>query len=382
MEKRRLTPEEWAKARARWQGCAADGYDWLVSEIAASFGVLMTRQGLRKAALTNAWAKDSTTSASLASSLPAHAGQTLSTTAPQVAEVAQPGGAANGSKEGIRAGGRVASVAGRLKNEDTGLTPRSEEFARQLAVGRCQADAYREAYPKSIRWKPSTVAPKASRLAATGNVRARVQELMATAASANEADVKLVLGRYLAILKADPRDLVEVRVAPCRFCYGTTNRWQFTDGELEDARDRHEEKRQARLDSDQPDIGEFNEKGGGGYTVLKAPNPECPSCGGDGTHRIVLKDSRSYSPGAAALFGGAKQSKDGIEVRTVDRTDALAHVAKHVGFYEADNKVEVDMTVDTTSLDAIYEAAMAKSKLGQDQAKGRMDRLREKGADL
>ena len=52
---------------------------------------------------------------------------------------------------------------------------RHEAFARMLMEGRSQADAYRELFPVSRRWKADSVHEKASKLAA--KVRPRVAEL-------------------------------------------------------------------------------------------------------------------------------------------------------------------------------------------------------------
>ena len=52
---------------------------------------------------------------------------------------------------------------------------RHEAFARMLVEGRSQADAYRELFPTSRRWKANSVHVKASKLAA--KVRPRVTEL-------------------------------------------------------------------------------------------------------------------------------------------------------------------------------------------------------------
>ena len=37
------------------------------------------------------------------------------------------------------------------------LTPKQEKFAQEVASGKSQADAYREAYPKSKKWKDETL---------------------------------------------------------------------------------------------------------------------------------------------------------------------------------------------------------------------------------
>lgn len=53
----------------------------------------------------------------------------------------------------------------------TTLTPPQELFARRVAEGKNQSDAYREAYPKSQKWKLTSVTgmenkPEAARLSA------------------------------------------------------------------------------------------------------------------------------------------------------------------------------------------------------------------------
>ena len=53
--------------------------------------------------------------------------------------------------------------------------PRHERFAQLVAEGRTQADAYRDAFPLSRKWKDSAIHPKASHL--SDKVGTRVREL-------------------------------------------------------------------------------------------------------------------------------------------------------------------------------------------------------------
>ena len=53
----------------------------------------------------------------------------------------------------------------------------AEKFAQLVAIGKTQSAAYREAFPKSKKWKPETVWSAASRLAADSKVSARIDEL-------------------------------------------------------------------------------------------------------------------------------------------------------------------------------------------------------------
>lgn len=79
------------------------------------------------------------------------------------------------------------------------LTPQREAFALGLASGLSQAEAYRAAYPRSLKWKDESVWQKASRLAADAKVRARVEELGQKAAKANEVTVERIV-RELALI--------------------------------------------------------------------------------------------------------------------------------------------------------------------------------------
>lgn len=57
------------------------------------------------------------------------------------------------------------------------LTPQQERFALGVATGKSQAEAYREAYPKSKAWKADTVHQAASRLMTNSKVVAMVSEM-------------------------------------------------------------------------------------------------------------------------------------------------------------------------------------------------------------
>lgn len=61
---------------------------------------------------------------------------------------------------------------------------RRERFAREVASGKTQADAYRAAYPGSVKWKPATLHARASWLASLPDVSARIEALQRAAADA------------------------------------------------------------------------------------------------------------------------------------------------------------------------------------------------------
>ena len=147
-----------------------------------------------------------------------------------------------------------------------------------------------------------------------------------------EAD-KVVLEAWN-IMTADPRELVQVKVGCCRHCYGEGHKYQRTVGEMNRDRERWAEKGNAPSD--------FDVKGGIGFNPLLHPSPTCPECGGDGQSRVVLCDTRSLSPAAISLYAGAKQTKEGIEVKMHDKGAAMEKLFKHLGLYERDNQQKTD----------------------------------------
>lgn len=54
---------------------------------------------------------------------------------------------------------------------------RIEIFAKAIVAGKTQADAYREAYPKSLKWTPDTLHHRAHEMAKNGKVMDRIDEL-------------------------------------------------------------------------------------------------------------------------------------------------------------------------------------------------------------
>lgn len=68
-----------------------------------------------------------------------------------------------------------------MKNEH-GLTQQQELFACAVAEGLTQSDAYKRAYPSSLKWKRDSVHQKAATLAADVRIKARVQALQAKVA--------------------------------------------------------------------------------------------------------------------------------------------------------------------------------------------------------
>lgn len=87
------------------------------------------------------------------------------------------------------------------------LTPQQEKFAMGVASGKTQADAYREAYPRSKDWKDGSVHTKASLLMAEVKVQQRVAELRERITNTGVASAARVLLEASRIALFDPRKL-------------------------------------------------------------------------------------------------------------------------------------------------------------------------------
>lgn len=59
------------------------------------------------------------------------------------------------------------------------LTPKREKFVQNLISGMSQREAYRNAFPSSVKWKDATVDSKASDLFNTDEILERYNELQA-----------------------------------------------------------------------------------------------------------------------------------------------------------------------------------------------------------
>ena len=234
--------------------------------------------------------------------------------------------AASASKTKARAGKASEPVAPTHASE---LEPRQERFVQEYLIDlNATQAAIRAGYSeKSARQMGTENLSKPSIQAAISKAQAERAER--TGIAADKA-----LREAWSIATADARELVQVKVGCCRNCYGEGHKYQRTVGEMNRDREQWAEKGNAPSD--------FDVKGGIGFNPLLHPSPTCPECGGDGQSRVVLCDTRSLSPAAISLYAGAKQTKEGIEVKMHDKGAALEKVFKHLGLYEKDNEQKTD----------------------------------------
>lgn len=166
------------------------------------------------------------------------------------------------------------------------------------------------------------------------NVQAAIAEARTKQQQRTEITADRVLREAWNQVTADARELSELIVVCCRNCWGKGHLRQRTQIERDYAYQLWIE------EGEDPD--EFPEDGGVGFEPNREPHPECPECGGHGYPRVVLKDTRKLSPGAASLYAGVKQTKFGIELMTHSKDAAMEKLFKHLGLYEKDNQQRID----------------------------------------
>lgn len=126
----------------------------------------------------------------------------------------------------------------------------------------------------------------------------RLHEERLRMAAKHEMTRDQLLAEFLAIVRADPNELVQMRHVACSDCWPGAEK-------------------------------------GGRWTE---PDPECEECAGEGEAIPWIADTRNLSPTARALFAGVKVTANGVQILLHDKLAALAHIGRILGAFEADNR--------------------------------------------
>ena len=224
---------------------------------------------------------------------------------------------------------KAIKIDGDADNADKGLNPKQSRFVDEYMVDmNATQAAIRAGYSADTAGSIGHELLKKPEIQAAISIARKAQQER-TGITADRVLTEIALVAF-----ADARELVEVRKGCCRHCWGEGFKRQRTVGEMNAAVE------QWRKDGKSP--ADFDQEGGIGYNPHRAPHPDCPDCVGEGYARTVIKDTRSLTPAAVALYAGAKETKYGIEVLSHSKMDAVEKLAKHVGLYEKDNQQKAD----------------------------------------
>lgn len=210
------------------------------------------------------------------------------------------------------------------------LTEKEQVFVQEYLISLNASDGYRKA-----GYKGKDAGAGGYEILRKPHIQTAVKKAMDERAKRLEIDSDWVLKRLSLIATANPNEISRVQVGSCRYCNGIDHEYQWrTESEFERAKEKYwelDDNKKAKKSA--PVIA-----GGFGYSARNIPNPDCSHCDGDGVPRVVLADTTRLSEEGTALYAGVKETKSGIEVKSGDQMKAIEMIARHVGFYEKDNK--------------------------------------------
>ncbi|HAV3526697.1 terminase small subunit [Acinetobacter baumannii] len=190
-------------------------------------------------------------------------------------------------------------------------------------------------------------------------VKKAIEESEKELAERNKITQDKVLNRLWEMATADPNELMRYMRVNCRFCWGIDHNYQWTVGEFKRAI-------QHAHDTNAP---EPKCEGGLDFDRLKAPNPDCPECRGEGVGYTYIADTTRVSDQAKLLYAGIKESQHGIEIKMNDQVAALIKAGQHIGMFkdrvELGNDPENPLTdpkAASTQLSLLAKLKKAKAK--------------------
>lgn len=247
------------------------------------------------------------------------------------------------------------------------LTPKQEAFAQAFVATRNKSMAYRQAYDVATTNR-QTIYSNAADLCNLPQVAVRITELN------NEAAGRCVLTKTAFIdmiaqrLLANRSDVMRTVRVCCRHCYGVGHKYQWVDEleyvtELAAVLDWNSAYPKARKPV--PD-----DAGGYGFDPHAEPAATCTvrPCLGHGELRTIITDTDKLTGGAALIFEGVKETKDGIEVKMASWASDAALFMKATG-------------LDSNDLEAMMRGAAAGAAGGAIAAQAVAEKVKDMTAD-
>lgn len=237
---------------------------------------------------------------------------------------------ASGEQESISAIEKLPTITRRddidltFDPSEYGLTQKEAYFVFYFLKTDSRVEAYRLA---GYEGEGNTAYVGASRLYRKDKVARAIRELGERFRKKFNADVDLLVDQLMAIIAADPNEIVQYRRVNCRFCWGENHLYQWRDIQEFDAA----AEKAAEDGNPEPEYG------GVGFVDSLDPNPDCPKCTGEGRGRVHINDTRDLESKAHKLYAGIKQGRFGIEVLTEDKKSARILLAQLITKFDLNN---------------------------------------------
>lgn len=213
------------------------------------------------------------------------------------------------------------------------LTVKQARFvAEMLACGNA-SEAYRRAYD-TAKMKPDSVTRKAHDLIKDVRIAAMLSASKQEAVKESVFGIAEVMREWFDIGTADPNELMRLRRICCRHCHGVkfARQWKNPDEfgmALAEAMDTNAAR--SRMKPKKGPLPLPTDEGGYGFRFNLPPHPECPECHGEGKLDTFISDTDKLTGKARKLYGGFKQTKDGLTIVMRDQDGAIANIAKALG---------------------------------------------------
>ena len=181
------------------------------------------------------------------------------------------------------------------------LTAKQQRFVDEYLKDLNGTAAYKRIHPTAAI---NTCATESWRILRTPKVRAYIESERTKLTERFGYSKEDLVADLVAIVRADPAEITRMRHVSCDTCWG----------------------------------GQTKESPHGWWAD---PDPECPTCQGQGIPRVWLADTSKLSPSARALFQSVEVTKTGTKVHLESKDAAREKLAKILGAYDLDNKQKV-----------------------------------------
>lgn len=193
--------------------------------------------------------------------------------------------------------------------DEFGISDQQAKFAMLVAQGKNLIEAYRLA---GYEGTGNVASAAASRLLRNVKVYRAISWFRNQYQKRYTADLDLLVGQLMSIVRADPNELAQFRRVNCRYCWGENHLYQWRDiAEFDKAAE--------KASKDGKPAPEY---GGLGFVDNAIPNPDCPKCCGEGTGQLYMADTSLLEGDARQLYAGAKLGKFGVEILLEDKAAA------------------------------------------------------------
>jgi phage terminase small subunit len=257
------------------------------------------------------------------------------------------------------------------------LTLSQQAFVAHYCEHLNASDAYRAAYNPGPEVSAAKVTAMAGEVKRSKGVAAAIQDVLDKTRNPTVFNQQLALQAWLDIARANPNELISLRVGCCRYCHGQGHAYQWRLREYLEAVDRVEKQAAALALAGKAttDLALPDPAGGFDFNATLAPVEDCPECHGEGVERVVPRDTTKLSPDALLLYGGVKSTRNGVEIIMADRVKALENACRIIGAFDDKMRVSGQLatmqaaiqlqTTDPNEAARVYQQMLAGMPAGE-----------------